>query len=475
MKPSYSSRLSPRTHWIRARLVFRAIAFALPLIVLSSAYAQAQEDAPVLTSKDYIDGFWVLVASGLVFFMQAGFLAFEIGCVRPKNTVVTALKNLGDWVIVSLVFFVVGFGLMFGSSDSGLVGVDHFVGPTVTNSAEAFQNVTFFLFQLAFCGTAATIVSGAMAERTGFKAYLIFTVLMGAVIYPVFGHWVWGGGMLSDNKPWLASMGFVDFAGSSVVHCVGAWASLAGIKVVGPRIGRFSKTGESNKLESNNLAWAVLGVLILWFGWWGFNGGSTLSMNSDVPTIILNTNLAAAAAAVMAFLHAQTLQAKRDVEAKMLGGALGGLVAITACAHVVTPTSAVFIGLIAGVIHNYAFEFISDTLFLDDVVGAIAVHGFCGVWGILSVALFGIADRLPHSMLTQLGVQALGCVVCFVWAYGTSYLVFTVVKHVTGIRVLPMREIRGLTLSHVDDDDDDDDDEEAGVGVDLVAGGSGPV
>ena len=160
----------------------------------------------------------------------------------------------------------------------------------------------------------------------------------------------------------------------------------------------------------------------------------------------------------------------------MLGGALGGLVAITACAHVVTPVSAVIIGLIAGVIHNYAYEFISDTLFLDDVVGAIAVHGFCGVWGILSVALFGIADRLPHSMLTQLGVQALGCVVCFIWAYGMSYLVFTLVKHMTGIRVLPMREIRGLTLSHVDDDDDDDDDEgEESVGVDLVAGGSGPV
>ncbi len=441
--------------------IFLGVLFFLTQLSRVAA-ASTELEAIIDRNQGLVNGLWVLVATAFVFFMQAGFLAFEIGCVRPKNTVVTALKNMGDWVIVSVVFMVIGFGLMFGPSSTGIVGEGLWMGPEELRGREGFEGWTFFLYQLAFAGTAATIVSGAMAERTGFKAYLFFTVVMGAVIYPVYGHWVWGNAHLDSNEPWLAKLGFIDFAGASVVHGVGGWASLVGIKLVGPRMGRFSSDGSVNNLEANSLSWSALGVLILWMGWWGFNGGSTLAFTDEVPVIILNTNLAAATAAMAAFVHAQKMQAKEDVEAKFLGGALGGLVAITACCHVVTPVGAMMIGACAGVIHNHAFVLVRDSWKLDDVVGAVPVHGFCGAWGLLSVGIFGELDLIGgESRVRQVGIQALGIVVCFVWTTVTTFVALMVLKVVTGIRVAPFRELRGLTLSaEVDDDDEDDDDDD---------------
>ena len=397
----------------------------------------ALDPTPVLLVENAFGGhqslLWVLLAAGLVYFMQAGFLAFEVGNVRAKNTAATAMKNLGDWVVISLIFFLIGYGLMFGHSESGYVGTTLFGGDGFGDDPWQW---TKFLFQLAFAGTAATIVSGAMAERTGFKAYLVFTVGMGALIYPVYGHWVW-----SDNG-WLAQMEFHDFAGASVVHLVGAVASFVGVSMVGPRLGRYASDGSMTRLEINSPAWSALGIIILWFGWWGFNGGSTLRFDATVLPIIVKTNIAAAAGAVVAFVHCSVFQKRSDIQSKFLGGALGGLVAITAGADTVQIPGAFVIGAVAGVLHNVSFDLVLKRWRLDDVCGAIPVHGFCGIWGLLAVPVFSSGG----DMLKGLGVQALGVGVCVVWTAVTSFIVLAAVKQLVGLRVAPMREIRGLGI-----------------------------
>ena len=383
---------------------------------------------------------WVLFAAGLVYFMQAGFLAFEVGNVRAKNTAATALKNLGDWVVISLIFYLVGYGMMFGASDNGVFGTTLYAGKGFGNDPWQW---TQFLFQLAFCGTAATIVSGAMAERTGFKAYLVFTVGMGALIYPIYGHWVW-----SDNG-WLATLGFHDFAGGSVVHLVGGVASFVGVAMIGPRLGRYASDGTMTKLEINSPAWAALGIIILWFGWWGFNGGSTLRFDSTVLPIIITTNICAASAAFFAFVHCSIFQNREDIQTKFMGGALGGLVAITAGANVISVESAFVVGAVAGVLHNITYDLVLKRWRLDDVCGAIPVHAFCGIWGLLAVPLFGdMVDPSGQSMglVRGLGVQAVGVGVCIIWTAFTSIIILGIVKQLVGLRVAPMREIRGLGI-----------------------------
>jgi len=426
-------------------LLVASVVSALSLPATSAIAAELTPAEAELSGK--IDALWVLLAGGLVFFMQAGFLCFEVGSVRRKNMELTAMKNIVDWVVVSLLFFLVGFGLMFGPSSHGIIGVGGFLDTALDDPKGLPLGWIFFLFQLAFAGTSATIVSGAMAERTTFRSYLVFSAFMGAVIYPVFGHWVWGNAYYADNKPWLASLGYVDFAGSSVVHMVGGAASLVGVKILGPRLGRFSSAGRVNTLAPGNLAWSALGTLILWFGWWGFNGGSTLAFNKSVGPIIFNTNIAACAGGIVAFLHAVLLQKSSGVQEKFLGGILGALVAITANCHIVSPLSALAIGAIAGVLHNLSYEFTLRVLKLDDVVGAAPVHFFCGAWGIVAVAIFGRATELTNGRLAQLGIQVLGVVVCTVWTVVLSAAAWSLLKVTMGIRVSPMKELRGLEVS----------------------------
>lgn len=422
------------------------------------APAQVAQAAPVSIPVDTVSIAWVLICAALVFLMQSGFLAFEIGLVRRKNAPVTAIKNLADWMVVGLFFFLVGYALMFGTSQGGYVGSSMFLGQGVETAPAAPGGAThlgwaFFIFQLAFCGTAMTIVSGAVAERTGMTAYLIFGVVMAVAIYPVFGHWVWGSLYLgTDNAGWLARLGFRDFAGSAVVHGIGGWSALAAIQVIGPRMGRYTTDGKLMPLDSHGVHWSAFGTLILWFCWWGFNGGSTLALNGDVGRIIVNTNIAGSAAAMVGFLHAVSVQKRRAVEEKLIGSALAGLVAVTACADVISPVSALAVGAGAAVVHNHALEFVTLRLKLDDVVGAIPVHAFAGVWGCLCVALFGDQAMLPHPRWHQLGIQALGCLVCGVWAYVLSFACFKILKATVGVRVDPMKEIEGLTLSAVEEE-----------------------
>jgi Amt family ammonium transporter len=440
--------------------------FALAALLASPMLALAQEAAPppappppdpvaiANDAKAAIDALWVLVAGGLVFFMQAGFLALEVGCVRQKAMAITALKNMGDWCMSTCGFFVLGFGLMFGASTlpwaQGFIGTSSFLGYLDPNGS--YMQWIFFMFQLGFLGTAVTIVSGAMAERTTIRSYLIFSFVMGILIYPVFGHWAWGNAFV-PNKPWLQQMGYVDFAGSSVVHMCGGMASWVGIAIVGPRLGLFTSDGRRARFASASLAWTAMGVAILWLGWWGFNGGSTLGITGTntqlVGKIVGNTNTAAAVAGVVAFIHCILFQESRNLAEKALGGMLGGLVAITANCHIMTPQAAVVVGLVAGVVHNVTYDWVLARY--DDVVGAIPVHYSCGVWGILAVALLADRKDLPTgSNLHQLWVQSLGVIVCTVWVATVSYITFMLIKSFVVMRVSPLHEIQGHFLGEAE-------------------------
>lgn len=396
---------------------------------------------------------WILISAALVFFMQAGFKVLETGLVKEEHRAGIGVKNLMDWVAGSLAFFLIGFGLMFGTSAGGVIGTDLFFG---NDFGEGFTYV-FFIFQLAFAGTALTIVSGAMSGRTALAPYFVASIFTALIVYPVFGHWAWGNLLNTANEPWLASLGFMDFAGSTVVHSVGAWVGLVGIWLVGPRLGRFTATGKLIPVKASDYAYSILGLMILWLGWWGFNGGSTLAFDASVPVIILNTNLAAAAACLSAYMHAKFVQKNEDLIEKLIGGALTGLVAITACCNVVTPINSVLIGLLAGVIHNLAYVLISTKWKLDDPVGAIPVHGFGGVFGTLCVALFGKQELLIHDRWTQLAIQGLGIVVCLVFTMGISYVIFYLVKFSIGLRLSPGEEIKGVVFGSLPIDQDKED------------------
>ena len=392
-----------------------------------------------------IDTLWVLLAAILVFFMQAGFGMVEAGLIRSKNAGNVLMKNLIDFCFAALAFYMFGYAIMFGGSGlffgtEGwfLVGVGEKVGNLPIE--------IFWLFQAAFAGTAATIVSGAMAERMRFVSYMAFSFLLSAFIYPVVGHWVWGGG-------WLANLNFYDFAGSTVVHGVGGMAALVGAWLLGPRIGRFRKDGAPNIISGHNIPLVTIGVFILWFGWYGFNAGSALSMSDSslIARIAINTTLAPAAGAIIAMLTSWSIFGKPDLSIA-LNGALAGLVGITAPCAIVGSGAAIFIGGIAGVLVVYGVIGLNK-IKIDDPVGAIAVHGLCGIWGTIAVGVFGQATLgAPTDGLFfgggfgQLGTQFLGVIACYGFIAVTMAIVFKAIDSVMGLRVSKETELRGLDL-----------------------------
>jgi len=390
-----------------------------------------------------IDTVWTMVAASLVFFMQPGFAMLEAGLTRAKNAANILLKNLMDFVVASLAFCLMGFSVMFGADQAGIIGWSGFgASPEIyTHLGLTIPFFAFFWFQTTFAGTTATIVAGAMAERTRFIAYLLFSTLITLLIYPVTGHWIWGGG-------WLGDMGFIDFAGSTAVHSVGAWASLAGLLVLGPRVGRFGRDGRPRKIAGHNLVLAGLGAFILWFGWFGFNPGSTLgAVDVEIGRIAVTTNLGAAAGALAALLITYVRTHTWDVE-MALNGVLAGLVGITASTAFVTPGAAILIGGVAGALLGPAQE-VLERLKIDDAVGAIPVHGVAGIWGTLAVGLFHETQGLLYGGgLRLLGVQALGIIAVGLYAFSGCYLLFRVLKATVGLRVSRQEELEGLDMEH---------------------------
>lgn len=389
-----------------------------------------------------IDTIWILIAAVLVMFMQPGFALVEAGFTRTKNTANILMKNLMDFSIGSLAFWLIGYTIMYGEDVGGFIGkVSLFFNSDAVNGV---PDKASLMFQTVFAATAATIVSGAVAERTKFSAYLIFSVAITVFIYPISGHWVWGGG-------WLSELGFHDFAGSTVVHSVGAWVGLVGAAMVGPRLGKYGKAGEPKAIPGSNLAFGALGVFILWFGWFGFNPGSQLAAAgtenaSAISHIFITTNLAAAAGAVTAMI-VTWMKYKRPGLSITLNGALAGLVAITAGCDAVSPGGAVVIGIIAGIVLVFGVAFIDRVLKVDDPVGAVSVHGLNGAVGTLLVGLFSTSEGLFYGGGAKLlGVQAVGVLAVAAWAMGLGFILFFILKKTIGIRVSRRIEEEGLDV-----------------------------
>lgn len=386
-------------------------------------------------SDEAINTAWVVLASALVFFMQAGFALLESGMSRAKNAVNVMMKNFMDGCVGSIMFWLVGFGLMFGANLTGWYGMSHFA----PYSGEPWD-FTFLLFQMMFAATAATIASGAMAERTRYGAYLMGALLICGFIYPIFGSWAWGGAY--GGQGWLAKLGFIDFAGSTVVHGVGAWCALAGILVLGPRLGRFAPDGAPRSIPGHNLSLVTLGAFILWVGWFGFNAGSTLKVDVSLGLIALNTHLAAAAGALGAVLALRS-SSSPILLTSTVNGALGGLVGITAGCATMAPAFALLTGLVAGFLVIYGMR-LMEALRLDDVVGAVPVHGFAGVWGTLVAGLFYSGDLFDGSRVL---IQLLGVAAAFLWAFPLALMMYFLMAKTIGLRVPVQHEQRGLDFS----------------------------
>lgn len=396
-----------------------------------------------------VNTIWVLFGAALVFFMQAGFAMVETGFTRAKNAGNIIMKNLMDFCIGTPVFWLIGFGLMFGSNN-GLIGTIGGIASEANYGSGMLPDGVpfwaFLIFQTVFCATAATIVSGAMAERTKFSAYCIYSLVISLLIYPIEGHWVWGGG-------WLSELGFHDFAGSTAVHMTGGVAAFVGALILGPRIGKYSKSGKSRAIPGHSLTLGALGVFILWFCWFGFNGASTVSMEGDAIVsagkIFVTTNLAAAVATVTVMCITWIRYKKPDVSIT-LNGSLAGLVAITAGCDTVSPLSAAIIGLVAGFVVVFGIEFIDKVLKVDDPVGAVGVHGLCGATGTLLVGLLSDGSGTQTAGLFCGGgislflTQLLGVVCVAAWVAVTMVIVFQIIKHTIGLRVTEQEEISGL-------------------------------
>ncbi|WP_436659135.1 ammonium transporter [Acinetobacter sp. P1(2025)] len=380
-----------------------------------------------------LDSVWVVIGGILVFFMQAGFALIESGSVRSKNTVNVLMKNYMDTCIGGLVFWLFGFGLMFGLNQSGWIGLSHFM----PNQMDDWHwNLLFF--QMMFAATATTIASGAMAERIHFVAYVVSAIFVSGVIYPVFGSWAWGG--LFGGDGWLKAMGFIDFAGSTVVHSIGGWVALAGIIVLGPRLGRFGRKGQSHFLAGHNLPLVALGGFILWFAWFGFNAASTVSANVSIGRIALNTHLAACAAA-STYMILALIRSKAVLIRNTINASLAGLVAITAGCATMSPIFAVMTGVGAGILISFVPQLLVK-MQLDDVVDAVAVHGVCGAWGTLAAGAFLETNLFGANVMY---VQVIGIFAAFVWGFGLALLVFKILDKVLGgLRVSQQHEQRGL-------------------------------
>ena len=390
-----------------------------------------------------VNTIWVLLGAALVFFMQAGFAMVETGFTRAKNAGNIIMKNLMDFAIGTPLFWLTGFGIMFGGAGAFFGGFDPLVRGDYSGILPAGVPLpAFLIFQTVFCATAATIVSGAMAERTKFISYCIYSAVISAVVYPISGHWIWGGG-------WLAQMGFHDFAGSTAVHMCGGVAALVGAKILGPRMGKYDKDGKPKAILGHSLTLGALGVFILWFCWFGFNGCSTVSMDSDASvysagTIFVTTNLAAATATVATMIITWLRYKKPDIS-MTLNGSLAGLVAITAGCDLVTPAGAFFIGLIAAFVVVSGIEFIDKVCRIDDPVGAIGVHGMCGAAGTLLTGVFAADGGLAYGGgFHFLGVQLIGAAAVIVWVAVTMTFTFTVLKKTIGLRASWEEETKGL-------------------------------
>jgi Amt family ammonium transporter len=412
---------------------------------LAGSAMQVDDESGVASGSLYgeINALWTCLAAFLVFFMQAGFAAVEAGFTRAKNTCNIIMKNLMDFSAGTIIFWAVGFGLMFGTTN-GFFGTTDFLFDAAKESPDdvAF-GWAFLLFQTVFCATAATIVSGAMAERTKFSSYLLYTIGITAIVYPIFGSWGWGS--LWHGEGWLEGMGFHDFAGSTVVHSIGGWAALAGALVVGPRIGKFVN-GKPMPIPGHNIPLAALGVFILWLGWFGFNPGSTTAVGGgDFAFIAVTTNVAAAGGAIAAMIVSWLLFKKPDVSFA-LNGALAGLVAITAGCDVIPVPFALLTGFIAGGVVVLSCLFF-DRIGVDDPVGAVSVHGVCGALGTLCTGLFAAEEGLLLGGGTALiTTQAIGVAAAFAWAFTTSGIIFLAIKYTFGLRVSDVEQLEGLDV-----------------------------
>lgn len=430
----------------------------ISIVLLVSGYAAgiagAEEGASAQTitiDTVALDTVWTLIAAVLVMFMQAGFAMLTAGFSRSKNACNMLMKNLMDFCFGTISYWAIGFGLMFGAGNL-LFGQSGFF---LSDSGDTFASLSWtqvpleckYLFQLVFCATAATIVAGAMAERTKFVAYIFYSIAITAIIYPIVGHWIWGGG-------WLAELGMWDFAGSTVVHSTGGWLALVGAIMLGPRTGKYNMDGSSNALPGHSIPLATLGTFILWFGWFGFNPGSTMALVRDIAHIAATTNIAAAAGGISAMFTSWWMFKKADIS-MALNGVLGGLVSVTASCAFVSLGSAIWIGLIGGFLVVLGVIFIDQYLRIDDPVGAIAVHGICGTWGTLALGLFAQDKFAPGTTgdglffggsLKLLGAQALGVISVFAWCTVTGFLLFYVIKQLVGLRVSREEELRGLDI-----------------------------
>jgi len=391
-----------------------------------------------------LDTLWLLLCSGLVFLMQAGFMCLESGMTRSKNSINVAIKNLADFGISGLLFWGFGFALMFGASRWGLWGQ----GELFPALSQPPKLAVFFLFQVMFCGTATTIISGVAAERLKFGAYLLIASLVSGLIYPVFGHWVWNQqgefAGLSAGGGWLERLGFRDFAGGTAVHSLGAWVGLAVVNLIGARRGRFEST---NRLQGSNMPFSVLGAFLLWFGWIGFNGGSSFTLDDQTPGIILNTVMAGVGGMIGALVLGWAQEKVVRVET-LINGSLAGLVAITPGANGATTPLAVIIGLTGAAVALLCAQSLQYRR-IDDAVDGVAVHGAAGSWGTLCVALFGELSVLDTGLnrWQQILVQLLGILVCGLWAYGATWLALTALGKVYPLRISPEEEELGLNIS----------------------------
>ena len=445
--------VSTRIRRTLPRLIGPAAAAGAFLLLHDNIHAQ--EADPVADLTRGLNTAWVVVSAALVFFMQAGFALVESGYTRTKNTVNIMMKNLMDFVIATFAYWAVGYGLMFGAVSSGFIGTSGFFLDFGGEDVVGLPQLAFWFFQLVFAGTASTIVSGAMAERTRFSAYLVYSIVISLVIYPILGHWIWGGGWLwtlGDASGLLAGGGFRDFAGSTVVHSVGGWAALIGAILVGPRFGRFNKDGKPVVIPGHSVALAFLGTMILWFGWFGFNGGSQLAIvgaNADAVGLVLaNTTIGAAAGSLAAMLTDWFRVGKPNIGAS-LNGSLAGLVAITAGCAYVKPLDAIIIGAVGGVLVIYAALWL-EKFKIDDPVGAVPVHLVNGVWGTLAIGLFasqnGLTGLFAGGGAAQLILQLIGVLAAAAWTAATAFLMFFAIKKTIGLRVNLEEEARGLDV-----------------------------
>ena len=391
-----------------------------------------------------IDTLWIIITGALVFLMQAGFLCLETGLTRSKNNINAAMKNLADFGVTTILFWLFGFALMYGATQSGLVGTSGFL----LDIDQGGARLAFFFFQVVFCGAAVTIVAGAIAERTRFTAFLLMAAVGAGITYPIFGHWAWNGAEIGQHTGWLGALGFVDFAGSSVVHSVGGWIALALLLILGPRTGRFPKDGPPRRIPAANVPLASLGVFLLWFGWFGFNAGSSFIMDSEsVPRIVVNTVLAGATGMIVTLIVGWNVRKRAEIDL-LLNGTLAGAVAVTANCNAISLPSAVFIGAVGGLI-MLGCEALLERYKIDDAVGAIPVHLGAGAWGTLAVGIFGDPALLGTGLgrIEQIGAQIVGIIVCGVWAFGVTYVIFSIINRRWPLRVTPEDEVSGLNVT----------------------------